>query len=438
MSGSSRRGPSSGRLPDPNPNCFVPMHRDLVPVVAALTALVWAAGPLEAQSPATPPHAWVSSNLDSGYLHNRSSNPVVVFSQTLSFHQTTWLQLDFADSVSLPAGSFLRLTALQNQAEQRLNARSLNDWQGYSARFVGNDLRLELVAGPHTQGNRVAIDRIARGLIITPPESICGNQDTRVASNDPRQGRLGIGCTGWMIHPDIMLTAGHCVPSGSPNFIEFNVPLSTSSGQTVPSHPDDQYPFNVISSLDQGIGADWAVCQVGPNANHGLLPTDRNNMQWYEIGNVPTVAGSNVIRITGYGSVTPPVSPTLNLAQKTGIGPLSGITGDSLCYATDSSGGNSGGPVIHEQTGKAVGIHTHGGCTGPTACNSGTRIDRPDLWTVIQNQTYTPGSFRTYGQGCIGSGQTFNVCEGLNTSGGPSTQQVTTLEHAYEFNPTST
>ncbi|MBK8979652.1 MAG: trypsin-like serine protease [Planctomycetes bacterium] len=413
------------------------MQRYLVPVAAALTTLVLSTGEALAQSPATPPHVWVSSNVDSGYLHNLSNQPAVVFSERIRYDQTTWLQLQFAPDVSLPAGSFLRMTAAQDGAIQRHDARTLIDWSHYSARFNGNEVLIELVAGPGTRGNRVAVDQVARGLVLVPPESICGNIDMRVASNDPRQGRLFIGCTGWMAHYEIMLTAGHCMSAGGPDFIEFNVPLSTSTGQPVASHPDDQYPFSRIQFLDAGIGADWAVCRVLPNSNHGMLPTDRNNFQWYALGPVPGGAGSSVIRITGYGTTTAPAPANLNLAQKTGIGPLSVVGVDSLCYQTDSTGGNSGGPIILEQTGESIGIHTHGGCNTIIGCNSGTRIDRSDLAGVVRSVTYRAGAFQTFGQGCQGSGVSFNVCAGLNTTGGPLTQQTSPNEYAYEFDATS-
>ena len=37
-------------------------------------------------------------------------------------------------------------------------------------------------------------------------------------------------------------------------------------------------------------------------------------------------------------------------------------------------GGNSGSPVVHEETGLAIGIHTHGGCSKSGGANSGTKI----------------------------------------------------------------
>lgn len=48
-----------------------------------------------------------------------------------------------------------------------------------------------------------------------------------------------------------------------------------------------------------------------------------------------------------------------------------------------TQGGNSGSPVIHEETGHAIGIHTHGGCSATGGSNTGTRIDVPALAAEI-------------------------------------------------------
>ena len=56
------------------------------------------------------------------------------------------------------------------------------------------------------------------------------------------------------------------------------------------------------------------------------------------------------------------------------------ITWWSLCYwcssslCTLSQGGNSGSPIFHEETGLAIGIHTHGGCSAKGGANTGTKI----------------------------------------------------------------
>lgn len=368
-----------------------------------------------AQSPWTPPYVVEPSDVDSGYIANSSGQSRVVFHKRVTFQQTSWLQLRFEEGTSLPPGSFLRMTSTLDGAVQRHDGRTVADWFHYSAAFNGGEVLVELVAGPRTVGNRVAIKEVHRGLPIAGPDTICGPVDNRALSNDPRQGRLFRGCTGWMIERDVMLTAGHCV-GGTP-IIEFNVPLSTSNGSIVRSHPDDQYPFTTLQSISNGIGADWAVNRVGPNSNHGQLPTQRNGGQWYQLGAVPGSPAGNNIRITGYGSTTSPVSPTWYLVQKTHVGTLAQIGSTSLCYVTDTTGGNSGSPVIHENTGNAIGIHTHGGCSSSGGgCNSGTRIDRADLQRAIQSANPNMAAFTPYGRGCPAPVVFYELFDGANAN----------------------
>ena len=89
-------------------------------------------------------------------------------------------------------------------------------------RFIPADVRAKRVQGSTTES-------------ASPPvlESICGANDDRVASSNPRAGRImPIGCTGWMIPGGAFLTAGHCALSTAQT-VEFNVPASLSNGTTV-------------------------------------------------------------------------------------------------------------------------------------------------------------------------------------------------------------
>ena len=353
-----------------------------------------------AQNPAPPPSIYVAVSVDSGYAANPTDQPVVVFSHRFNEASTDWLQFHFTGMVNLPEGSFLRMTSARDGGMQRQDGRAVADWGQVSAMFNGGDVLLELVAGPKTTANRVEVDGLWRGVSLPAgPATICG-VDNRALSTDPRQGRLWLGCSGWMISPDVMLTAGHCTTTGT-RILEMNVPLSTSGGSLVRANPNDQYPYTELAGLNAGVGSDWRVCRVLPNSTHGQLPTQRNGGQWYTLGPVPGSPAGQNIRVTGYGTTSSPVSPTWTQVQKTHVGTLSTVAATSLCYATDTTGGNSGSPVIHENTGAAIGIHTHGGCSSSgSGCNSGTRIDRTDLQAAIRTATGSTAAFSTYGQGC--------------------------------------
>src|SRR5690606_2557474 len=58
-------------------------------------------------------------------------------------------------------------------------------------------------------------------------------------------------------------------------------------------------------------------------------------------------------------------------------------TGMALRYQADTTGGNSGSPVIDDSTGLAIGIHTHGGCTSSSGANAGTAIEHPALQAAL-------------------------------------------------------
>jgi hypothetical protein len=57
--------------------------------------------------------------------------------------------------------------------------------------------------------------------------------------------------------------------------------------------------------------------------------------------------------------------------QKTHTGPYFALVGTRLEYQVDTSGGNSGSPVIYEPTGEVIGVHGQAGCSS-TAGNKGT------------------------------------------------------------------
>ena len=118
---------------------------------------------------------------------------------------------------------------------------------------------------------------------------------------------------------------------------------------------------------------------------------------------MPTNPAGQNIHITGYGL---DARRTRSQVQQTHVGPLLAVSikPATLLYRTDTRGGNSGSPVIHENTGSVVGIHTNGGCdTRSNSANQGTRIDRSNLQAAIQKLLSKPGKLESFGSGCPGS-----------------------------------
>ena len=354
-----------------------------------------------AQSTQTNPLSQFDAEIDvnSGRVVNNTNQLAPVISEVVSVEDANWLRLRF-DEVTLAGSdesgnaSYLRITSLEDGAVQFLDSESIEQWQHTSAYFNGDTVLVELMAYPGSGFNELNMSSVIAGTPPTLEESICGPTDDRILSSDPRAARaLPIGCTAWMIDDceHCFLTAGHCNGGGNSdiNVLQFNVPLSDSScsfGGINHPGPEDQYAVDPASQQTNGgggVGNDWGYLGAFPNSNTGLLPWEVSG-SWFTLNN-STPAASNA-RVTGYGSVSSSLaSCTWYLVQKTHAGPFMGTFGNELSYGMDTTGGNSGSPVIDETTGEAIGIHTHGGCFNGGGANAGTWANHPGLQNALAN-----------------------------------------------------
>lgn len=343
--------------------------------------------------------------VDSGLLDNPGPAFTQVFAHDIVVPDAAWLRIHFGDT-SLPQGSHLLITSADDGAQQRFDATSLQDYSHSSAVFNGGRVLVELIAGPQTGGNRVLLDKLEYGTAaFLAEDSICGLGDERQLSNNPRVARAhASGCTIWLVNEHTFITAGHCAGDRT-TMAHFNVPLSSSSGMQRFPPPDDQYALDLstLHKLDNGVGQDWAVVSSVRNSNHRLYAGQRQG--WFELGTIPSSNfDQETVRITGFGSVSQPISPTWNAVQKTQVGPGISDT-NAINYRTDTTDGNSGSPVILESSGQVIGIHTHGGCSAFGGSNSGTRIDLAELQIAINEVAGSrmAGEFGVFGTGCPGT-----------------------------------
>jgi V8-like Glu-specific endopeptidase len=363
------------------------------PRVAVLTAstLCALAFPYAARAQDPLPSVRFELGLDSGWHENQSNSAQIVLSLPVTVEGAAWMRLEFGDVVLAGSdfagdGSLLRITSLYDGAVQEMRAVHVEQWRSTSAYFNGGDLLVEVLAEPGTGPNRVVVAAVTTDLSGTP-ESICGPTDDRVLSNDNRSARLvPIGCTGWLIDDcnTCALTAGHCT-GGSMQVMQFNVPLSTSSGAIQNPPPSDQYAIdvgNVQTNGGQGVGNDWGYFGVFANSTTGLTPFQAYGVR-HTLSAPPAFNAAHMIRITGYGTRSSP--PEWNQVQETHAGPWVTSSGTTQQYQADTTGGNSGSPVIHDLTGTAIGIHTHGGCvsTNPVGQNSGTGSNHAGLQAAL-------------------------------------------------------
>jgi len=283
-----------------------------------------------------------------------------------------WVRLMFKQ-LHLQPGVTLRITSLQDGAQQHLTARSARDWRQTSAYFNGAAVRVELIGARPGQRNRVEIAQVMVGQV--QPESQCGPTDDRVASNEANRARLlDVGCTANLMVEGCFITAGHCLASPSlVNVVEFNVPLSNANGGLNHPPPSSQYvPTSNRRSTNGGIGNDWGVFTVSPNSETGLTPLQAQGAGLTMSTTLPSV-GQTVV-ITGYGVDT----GTANQTQQVHSGAITTVSqaSNTLQYQVDTTGGNSGSAVLKD--GEVVAIHTHGGCNNDgTGANSGTLFTHP-------------------------------------------------------------
>ena len=301
-----------------------------------------------------------------------------------------WVQLQFGD-LELggdpldPERARIRITSVRDGAVQHLDAVTARQWGKKSAYFNGDTVLVELLAGPRAGGARVQLESVEAGIGGAIGLSICGPTDDRTPTDDPRSARLmPVGCTGWIFDDcfRMFLTAGHCASSNM-QVVQFNVPPSSGGGSVNHPPPSQQYAIDTSSIQTQGgagVGQDWAYFGAFPNTETGLTPWQAQG-DFFELATPPTQSGTTM-RITGYGTA----SGVLNQVQQTSTGPLDSLNGTTLAYVSDTTGGNSGSPVILHGTGQAVGIHTHGGCSSSGGSNKGTSI----LLSALQQALNTP------------------------------------------------
>ncbi len=357
-------------------------------LIALLAAAAWAEEPL--------PHRYVEVAVDSGDVRNRGGERATTFSESIRVEGASWLRLFFsqADLGQVPGragGTVLRITSLKDGAVQDHTATTLAQWQRSSAFFNGDEVRIELIADPEAPPSRVRITEVMAGDPAAAQESICGPVDDRALSADPRDARVvPVGCSVWLIDDaeGCFLTAGHCADGTSLNVVEFNVPLSNPDGTVNHPAPADQYAIDPASTqfVNGGIGNDWGYFGAFPNSQTQLTPLEVQGTT-YVLGTVPATPGGETIRITGYGTTSGTLGTPLdwNQVQKTHTGLLTGVSGTSLQYSVDTTGGNSGSCVLNDDNNTAIGIHTHAGCNAGGGANNGTALTHAGLQNALAN-----------------------------------------------------
>lgn len=322
---------------------------------------------------------WSSGNLY-GYKNLNEAGDVNP-TETKKIHMpgAAWVQLDFTGT-TLGADSYLEVVSVKDGSSQRLSAKTLAEWDESSAFFNGDAVTVNIYIDEADQGAEVQVASVKVGEFVKNHDSrsICG-VDNRVASSESRVGRIDpLGCTGWVASNGTLLTAGHCLSRGSSNrVLSFNPPASLPDGTVQFPPASRQYSINQSSFnyTNGGVGNDWGVFTVYDNSVTGLQP-----VQAYGGFTLRRDRNARRIRITGFGVD----SGSTNQTNQTHVGDNAGSSGNTMRYTADTMGGNSGSPIIDSSTGRALGIHTHGGCYSSGGNNHGTSFYNSQLWNAAQ------------------------------------------------------
>ncbi len=356
------------------------------------------------------PWSYTSPRLD-----NPGNSPIPLLEKVVRYRGAAFLQVEFKD-VTLDKGSYLEVSSLQDGAREVLTGAILEEQGPFSSFFNGEALKIRLVGGPGTRGNGFGIKSLGWGLssgTVTPaPMTLCG-PDNRVLSKDKRVARalIRIGSyyavgSAWLINSrDCFATAGHVL--GARNLtrltVQFNVPFSSSTGGMRFPAPRDQYVwagFSKAAYENAGPGRDWGVFLTLKNSQTGKYAGEVQG-DFFRFDAPPKALTK--MRVTGYGTDSTP--RTYNLVQQTDTGPLYKLYGSRLMYRVDTMGGDSGAPVIVAGTNKAVGVHTHGGCTSSGGYNTGTLANYAPFAAARKKLGggANAGSYTLFGSGCKGT-----------------------------------
>jgi V8-like Glu-specific endopeptidase len=349
-------------------------------------------------------------DISSGRLSLEKVGSDVIFERVITQKDVSWLRVEFdVASTLVNSNNILRITSgLDGYYQEFSSMDELKKWQGASAYFNGDSVKVQIVSKNKNNQEAFEAPQVTITSLITseerretfPPgksstESLCSQQDRRELSKFRRDGRLmPVGCTTWVINDpnNCMLTAGHCHHADAKGVVQFQVPLSTEDGELRHPKPKNQYPIDpesiqVTDEVEDG--NDWMYLGAFRNekTNVTVFEGQRSRYTLFKKDLKAYAKDMTDLRISGYGVAE---NLTVSQVQKVHSGPFRSIVNstsgyDILQHSVDTTPGNSGSAIVDLRSGRAIGIHTTGGCSHGSGVNYGTLITNPNLKKALKN-----------------------------------------------------
>jgi len=164
-----------------------------------------------------------------------------------------------------------------------------------------------------------------------------------------REQPMGAFCSGTLVAPDLVMTAGHCVKTSfdcAGTKVAFGYALKSAGQYPDRVEPSEVYSCkNIVTREQDDRGADYALIRLDrPVANHEPLPVNRG----------AAVTPGTRLFVIGY-----PVGLPVKVAGGASVRSVSFM--DYFVANLDTYGGNSGSAVFNETTGLIEGILVRGG-----------------------------------------------------------------------------
>lgn len=245
-------------------------------------------------------------------------------------------------------------------------------------------LEIRLPAHPterDLEGVRTLISRAAGGTEVFGKET---NDFPSTAAIGSSSLTGSFGASGFLVSPDIVLTAGHCIVGGLSGGIWIQQLGETTFLEPIEKSATYHTRYGEPEPYQNDIGMI-------------RLKAPAKGVEIYPIADGATIDGAKILHLVGYGNDkqgafsvhvkrTAPVKVRLNPSDGTiGFKDLEFVIGDPLADDGDACERDSGGPVIAEVAGnrRLAGLISRGVNPDKTVCGEGTiclRLDRYVDW----------------------------------------------------------